>query len=150
MIYRILKNIYTKKLHRFCIDLGNYKNTKLIAGIGRSGTTWLEEIVNYNNTYRIMFEPFRVDKVDIISNWNYHQYIRNKNKEERYLKPTKIILSGKIRNEWIDHHNRKVFANKRIIKDIRANLFLNWIKNYFPEIPIVYIIDIHVQWRIQK
>lgn len=135
-----MKNIYTKKLNRFCIDFGNYKNTILIAGIGRSGTTWLEEIVNYNNSYRIMFEPFRSVKVDILREWDWHQYIRTDNNKEKYLKPATTILNGNIRNQWVDHLNKKIITNKRIIKDIRANLFLKWIKNNFPEVPITYII----------
>lgn len=140
MIYRFLKNIYAKKLNRFCIDLGNYKNTILIAGIGRSGTTWLEEIVNYNNSYRIMFEPFRNVKVDILRKWNYHQYIRTDDNQEKYLIPASKILNGNLRNRWVDHSNKKIITNKRIVKAIRANLFLKWIRKNFPEIPIIYII----------
>lgn len=140
MIYHSLRKVYIKKLNRFCIDLGNYKNTVFIAGIGRSGTTWLEEMINYHHDYRIMFEPFRVDKVDILRQWNDQQYIRPDNHQDKYLKPARIILNGNIRNKWIDHFNKTVITNRRIVKDIRANLFLKWIKNNFPEIPMIYII----------
>ena len=58
IIKRILKRL-RMQFGIFHIDL-NYSpsNTVLIAGSGRSGTTWLSEILNYNNDYRSIFEPF--------------------------------------------------------------------------------------------
>ena len=50
------------------------------------------------------------------------------------------ILSGDIRNKWVDQYNKKYFCVNRIIKEIRINQNLKWIKINFPEIPIVYII----------
>ena len=37
------------------IDIGNYKKTIFIAGSGRSGTTWLMELINRNNEYRLEY-----------------------------------------------------------------------------------------------
>jgi hypothetical protein len=45
-----------------------------------------------------------------------------------------------VRNPWIDGHNRKLIAKKRLIKDVRANHLLKWIKANFPEIPIVLLL----------
>ena len=62
----------------------------------------------------------------------------------RVLHPTWSARGGqivyeKIRNRWIDEPNRKVIARKRLIKDIRANHLLRWIKTHFPEVPIVLL-----------
>ena len=37
------------------VDIGNYKKTIFIAGSGRSGTTWLMELINRNNEYRLEY-----------------------------------------------------------------------------------------------
>jgi hypothetical protein len=121
------------------IDQNDYRVSLFLAGSGRSGTTWLQEIINYDNDYRLMFEPFYPEKVDILRHWELFQYLSPSNNEPEYLEPTKKILSGDIRNKWIDKYNRKLFPKKRVIKDIRANLFLYWIKQKFPEIPIIFI-----------
>jgi len=121
------------------IDKNDYRNSIFIAGSGRSGTTWLQEIINYQNEYRILFEPFYPEKVDIISDWQPFQYLNASVDSQEYNDPAKAVLSGNIRNNWVDKYNRRLFSNKRIIKDIRANLILFWMKQKFPELPIVLI-----------
>jgi len=116
------------------------ENTILVAGTGRSGTTWLGDIINYKNEYRIMFEPFASKYVKECNHFNYKQYIRPDSKAEYFLKESHKILSGNIKNQWIDRYNRKFFCNHRLVKEIRANFFLKWIKNNFPSIPIIFII----------
>ena len=80
-----------------------------------------------------MFEPFHCKKVTLLKGWRYHQYLRSDNRDEKFLEPATTILGGKIRNEWIDQFNRKRIVRKRLIKDIRANLLLKWIRENFPE-----------------
>lgn len=125
----------------FPIDFGNYKNTLFLAGSARSGSTWLMELLNFDGSYRVMHEPFHSYKIKILKEWRYLQYLRPGNQEEKYYKPAKKILSGQIRDkDWIDKYNHKNITFKRIIKDIRSNFFLFWMKQNFPEIPIVFII----------
>ena len=126
--------------HSLFFDFGDHQNTVFLAGTGRSGTTWLQELINHNNDYRIMFEPFHSNKVNIIKHWNYRQYLRGDANSERYLKPAEIILSGDIKHPWIDSHNYKMIARKRLVKDIRTQLILHWIKQKFPDIPIILLL----------
>lgn len=127
----------TQKLY---IDFGDYRRTIFLAGSGRSGTTWVENIINYHNDYRIMFEPFHAKKVPVLRHWKYRQYIRPDNRDEKFLRPALTILSGSIRNDWVDKFNHKRIVTRRIVKDIRASGFLKWIKENFPQIPIVLLL----------
>jgi len=129
-----------KILNRLIVDTGDYRRTVFLAGTGPSGTTWVEELINAKNDFRIMFEPFHSDKVELVSDWNYRQYLRCSDRTEKFLQSATAILSGNIRNEWIDCFNRKLISRKRIIKDIRANHILKWIKCNFPEIPIILLL----------
>jgi len=133
-----IKNIILSELTH---DLNSdYRNTIFLAGTGRSGTTWISKVINHRNEYRYMFEPFHPYKVNICNHFRYRQYLRPENKEPRYLRTAEKILSGQINNYWIDSHNNKLFAKKRLIKDIRANLMLKWIHVNFPDMPIILLL----------
>jgi len=118
----------------------SYKDTILLCGSGRSGTTWLAELINNENSFRYMFEPFHPELVSLAKHFNSRQYLRDFNKNEEYLLPASRIFSGRVRNLWIDRYNRKILPKKRLIKDIRINLLLKWIKVHFPDIPIVFML----------
>lgn len=81
------------------IDFGNTKNTIIVAGSGRSGTTWLGDILNYKNNYRVLFEPFHKQKT---KEWNVpylRTYLNPEKEYPEYANKIKTILSGKVSNE---------------------------------------------------
>jgi len=122
------------------IDLGDHRDSVFLAGSGRSGTTWLSGIVNHSNDYRLVFEPFHPDRVSICRNFRRKQYLRPSDAREEYTGPARAILSGRLRSSWTDRFNRKVVARRRLIKDIRANLLLGWMRENFPDLPIVLLL----------
>jgi len=135
-----LKLFFTKQIFRIVhVDMHDYRKTVFLAGSARSGTTWLQEIVNFKNEYRVLFEPFRPDKVELVSDWKQYLYLRKDENSPLYLDPMKDIISGNIKNIWVDTVNHRLFSQKRIIKAIHANLLLYWVKCHFPEVPIILI-----------
>jgi len=107
-IKKIIKKINPAR--HFSLEINsNLEKTIVLLGSGRSGTTFLSNIINYKNDYRYMFEPFRYSKVKIIKNLGNVVYLR---KNERYL-IIKKVLSGKIQNSWINHLNKKIISKKR-------------------------------------
>jgi len=86
-----------------------------------------------------MFEPFHSHKIDILQDWNYRQYLRPDDGDAKYLIPAKRILSGDIRDAWIDKYNSCIYSNTRLIKDIRTQLLLGWIFRNFPRVRIVML-----------
>jgi hypothetical protein len=126
--------------NKIFIDLGNYENTVFLAGTGRSGTTWIQNVINHEANYRIMFEPFHSKKIELLKAWNFRQYLRSNDRNPVFLKPASVILRGQIKDPWIDQLNKKILVNKRLIKDIRTNLILYWIKHNFPQIPIIFLL----------
>jgi hypothetical protein len=125
---------------RFYLDLGaDERDTMLIAGAGRSGTTWLGELVNATNRLRTLFEPFSRNHLDD-PNFHVRQYINTDSDDALLYTTVRRILCGRTRGQWIDRYNKRILAQKRLIKAIHANLFLNWIHVHFPKMPIVYVI----------
>ena len=139
MLHRVIHKA-VQLSNRLFVDLGDRHETVFLAGTGRSGTTWLQNILNYDNTFRVMFEPFHSRRVNLVSDWNYRQYLREDNGDKQFLEPAQMILEGRIRNEWIDRFNRKRIARRRLIKDIRSNLFLHWIRRHFPEVRMILLL----------
>ncbi len=123
------------------VDLGGGpEDTVFIAGSGRSGTTWIEEVINRNHDHRILFEPFWGRHVPELRSFAEHQYLRSGNSDPRYVEPVARILSGRVRNRWIDHHNTVHLPRKRLVKEIRANNWLGWAADLWPEMAMVFII----------
>ncbi|MBU0529704.1 sulfotransferase [bacterium] len=134
--YRIKNRL---KKHSIDMDCSN-KSTIFIAGMGRSGTTWLSELINYKQNYRDIFEPFLPYKVKISSSFKYLQYLNPNYQDSILTKSAKTILSGQFKSEWTDVNKNRLVTNKRIIKDIRANLMLKWLSNIRPGMPILLLI----------
>ena len=89
---------------------------------------------------RLMFEPFHTGLVSDFAQFNYFQYMRPGQENSALLDYAYRVLSGQIRHPWIDRYVDTVLPRRRVIKDIRACLFLRWIHDYFPEVPMVFII----------
>lgn len=123
------------------VDLNSeYRNTVFLAGTEKSGTTWISDVINYRHDYRYIFEPFWSAKVPMCKGFKPQQYLRPGNDDHYFVEVAGAILSGKIRSTWTDRYHRRFIARQRLIKDIRANLFLKWMHDHFPEVPIILLL----------
>lgn len=112
----------------------------IVAGTARSGTTWLAEVIASQMPARIMFEPFHSEFVEEFARFNYLQYMPPDEEDAALFDIVQRILTGQIRNSWIDVQVETLRPQWRIIKEIRACLFLRWIHDRFSQVPIVFII----------
>jgi hypothetical protein len=137
VLNKIKRNIFSRLLFDNCQDL---QGTVLLAGSARSGTTWLGDVINFNNGYRYMFEPFHPRHGIPFGDIDGRRYIRSGSSESNDIAIARSILSGRVRSEWVDKFNKKMVCNKRLVKDVYANLILKWLQDNFPEIKIIFII----------
>jgi hypothetical protein len=123
------------------VDLarGNHRRTVFLAGTGRSGTTWLSELVNHDRRYRNVFEPFYPGKGTEFVNFRSKQYLRTGDRREEFIAPARRLLAGESRSLWTDRGGALV-ARRRLVKDVRANLLLGWMAETFPGMPIVLLV----------
>ena len=112
----------------------------IVAGTARSGTTWLGELIASQMRCRMMFEPFHTELVSDFAQFNYFQYMRPGQENAALLDYVRRVMLGEIRHPWIDRYVDTFLPRWRVIKEIRACLFLRWIHDYFPEVPMVFII----------
>lgn len=116
------------------------RDTTLVVGSGRSGSTWVAEVVNHRNEYRLVFEPFRRDRVRKARQIRLGHYI-DPSEQGHPLGPTiDALLAGKVRSWWTDRPNRRRIVSRRIVKEIRITNLVPWIRVRHPALRIVYIV----------
>lgn len=136
---RLASKIRRRIIGTLYVDVGEGPSeTIFLGGSGRSGTTWLSEVINFDNRYRYLFEPFHPRYVPEWSGFPERPYFRATDQPPGALEITRRILSGKIRNRWVDAYNTRLVGRQRLLKDVRANMFLKWLSVNFPEVPIVF------------
>ena len=118
---------------------GDHRSAVFLAGAGRSGTTWLADVLNHDHVYRDMYEPFNQTFVPEIRAFRRRQYLRPDNVEPRFVDGVRRIVCGQVRNRWIDQNNENVVCTRRLIKEVCANLLLRWIYERFPGMPILFV-----------
>lgn len=153
MNYRdILKPIYCRAYLALMRDIGDTSDAILLAGLGRSGTTWVSNTINPNHDFRYIFEPFnrvrhcQCKQIDFLD-FHCHLYIRPESHSPERNEVARKILSGELKDLVFDFENaqsflqgkRKLKFSKRIIKTICSNLFLKWINVNFREVPIILL-----------
>jgi hypothetical protein len=124
------------------VDLGKGDHTSsvFLAGSGRSGTTWLSRIITHRRGFRYVFEPFNPREVGPFGHFKTKQYLRPDDQREQFIGPARLALTGLLRHPWTDRFNGRIVARRRLIKDIRANLLLGWMRANFPGMPIILLL----------
>ena len=133
------------------------KETVIIAGSGRSGTTWVQDSLAAANNMRTLFEPLKPDSVSSAADFAY-QYVDVHANNDELTTFMEKVFSGEMRSIWVNYrlrpdgfnvfknglkdtyfylrksyrHYKKYGAagngnNGMIVKFIRANLMLPWI-----------------------
>jgi hypothetical protein len=127
-------------MRRVALDFGfAYRQSVFIAGMGRSGTTWIAEVLNYDRRYRTVFEPFHPGQVSAAAHLDPLRYRRPTTEDSLLLKYSRRVLTGRVGGPWIDRFNRRLISRRRLVKEIRANLWLKWLKLHFPDLPIILV-----------
>jgi len=125
--------------HKLFFDRHDLSKAAVISGSGRSGTTWIGQVLGSIAHYRIMFEPFHKQETEVLHDWHYRQYVRPDDRSSAYVEPASLILSGRVHSHWIDKFNGEVFPRGRLIKDIRIQMLLPWMHKTFPDVPIAIV-----------
>ena len=133
------------------IDLNhNLDQTVFISSFGRSGSTFLAQLLNYKRDYRILFEPLKEHEQ---YGFDFEQWIPT---SERSTTRQDIIhyfsnmMAGKLSSNWIDRDNKAGIYTKRIVKEVRSNLLIPWLTETFPFVRFIVLLrnpfDVYNSW----
>jgi hypothetical protein len=98
------------------------------------------EIVASQLSGRLIFEPFHPELVSDYRDFHYFQYMRPEEDDPRLLEFSRRVLSGRIRHPWTDRYVETLRPRLRVVKEIRANLLLYWLRLRFPEVPLLFVL----------
>lgn len=135
---RVFRRSLLRRLYRD--PGGGVERTILVAGTGRSGTTWLADLIDAVVPTRLMFEPFHSRLIEPFRSFPYFPYRRPDASDEALREYAERVFTGRIRHPWVDRAVSHLRAERRVVKEIRANLFLKWIRLQFSEVPLVFIV----------
>jgi len=143
-LFETLRMSIPKPVKRFVrsqfFDAGGIDKTVFLAGSHRSGTTWAAAMLNFDNRYRDMYEPFNGERVAQTALFTYGLYLRPDDPAPPYAAAAESVLAGRIRNETVDRRNKRFFATSRIVKETHANLWIAWLHRRFPSVRIVLLV----------
>jgi hypothetical protein len=123
------------------VDLGHgCGRTTILAGSPRSGTTWLSNVLNYDNRFRYLFEPLNKAHSEIWRRRPYAVYLPPDLRDDSLERVLRRLLSGRFRDPWSDQYNRKVLGARRLVKTVATNTLLPWIHATFPGTPIILLL----------
>jgi hypothetical protein len=118
----------------------NYKNVVWIIGSGRSGTTWVSDLINYKKQYREMIEPFRPKVIKKMSFLKLHHYLREGESWRQFSSVAKRVFHGDFYHKDIDSANNSFIYKDLLIKDVFANLLAFHISKKNPKIKTILLI----------
>jgi hypothetical protein len=129
-------------LWRPIVDLDrSVEKAIFLAGLARSGTTWLSRTLNYRNDFRHINEPFTPWRFRNCDAFPLALYLRPDDTSPKYVEPARRLITGEEGFNYMTHHyNRRVFCSRRMIKEVRANLWLKWVHERFPGMRIVLLL----------
>lgn len=141
-----VRETYKKLRSALVVDNnGDWRKSVFLSGGERTGSTWVAELINYNNEYRFLYEPFFIQPPgypDIYKTLpdNRIQYIRPDFIDSSYLAHAEFILSGRFKHPHVDMYTPRLRCDKRLIKEVKANGWVKWLKNNFPDLPILVLL----------
>jgi hypothetical protein len=112
----------------------------LLVGSGRSGTTWMAEVLTEALHCRLVYEPLRTKSVPWTAAVRRGHYLSPDDSDPAVAAVLDRILRGQIRNRFTDRYNTVRLPRRRLVKEVRATNLLPWIVQRYPRTPVVYLL----------
>jgi hypothetical protein len=108
--------------------------------MGRSGTTWLGELINHRQGFRVLFEPFLAARVPEAAPFDYLAYIQPGDRQPDRIQAARAILRGEASGDWANKLAGSQHEGAVLLKDIRTNLMLAWLSEIEPAVRLVLLV----------
>jgi hypothetical protein len=135
------------KLNKIIFQIKDYelRDTLVVAGTPRSGTTWLAEVLSATSEYAMIYEPLHPVRFPEAarSGFQARTYLpagKTWISGEKYLEE---VFTGRIssaRFEGMKNFKKAILSHKLIVKFIRVNRLLPWLSEKFNVRHIILLI----------
>lgn len=113
-----------------------FPDTVAVIGTGRSGTTWLAQIIAASGM-ELIFEPLHSGQVPEAEECKPLPLVARPGDDPPWTPVIARALAGEFRNEWTLRANPG--ASRRVIKFIRGNLIADWMSRRFRIRPVFIV-----------
>jgi hypothetical protein len=120
--------------------LGNYEDVIWVVGDGRSGTTWLGDLINWDQRYRELFECIHPVHVKQTRKFGFNPYLRADDHNSPVGEFLHSVFSGKFKHLRADTSKPQLFYQGLLVKDIYGNLLIEWVHQNIPKVKKIMII----------
>ena len=136
----ICKRAWRRLICQMHLDLGSRRECLIVNGLGRSGTTWVGNILQSLGGYRSLFEPFFPAYVPSATPLGYFPYFGDSVASKEQVQIANRILSGRMHGKWVDRDNGFGIYRRRLIKDIRSSYMLPWLKQQMSGLKLIIVV----------
>lgn len=119
-----MKTLLKKFICRLNLVIGGFDDVLFLLGEGRSGTTWVQEVLNFDGKYREMFEPFNGLK-QLKLDYRSHYLLPDKDNKAGLTEHISAVGRGDFLDTHISRSLNRIFYQGLIIKDISAHIILD-------------------------
>ena len=122
--------------------------TVFLSSGARTGSTWVAEVINFENDYRFLFEPFssfaalRPSWAPRLEPDDRLRYIRPDCDDGELIEQATRVVSGRIRHPEVDqyNYNARISFDRRLVKETKSNLYLKWLHRCFPQMKLLLLL----------
>jgi hypothetical protein len=145
----IYRPMYNRLRSSLMIDRNMDPRTTLFVSTGgRTGGTWVSQLVNFDGAFRLMFEPISRERLLVTPGLartlpdNRLQYIRPDSTDGELVRRVEAVITGRYRQPLTDQYNYtpRIVFNKRLVKETKSNLWAKWVHERFPRMPIMLLL----------
>jgi hypothetical protein len=87
------------QIPRPIIENNRIDHSLFLNASGRSGSTWVSEVIKYRNDYRLIFEPFHPYRsISLFKGFTQREYLVEKGQNPLMEEGIDFVLSGRIRH----------------------------------------------------
>jgi sulfotransferase family protein len=144
----IVRPLWNRVRSASIIDGGaDAKQTVFLSSGARTGSTWVAEIINFENDYRFLFEPFSM-VAPLRPSWaprllpdDRLRYIRPECEDRDLVEQAARVVSGRFRDPEVDqyNYNARIVFDRRLVKETKSNLYLKWLHRRFPQMKLLLL-----------
>ncbi len=120
--------------------LGRFDEVVWLIGDGRSGSTWIANLIASTRHYRQLFEPFHPFKVPQFAQFPLNKFESRKARNDALKAKMAAIFDGRICHRRVDGPPARLIYDGLLVKDVFASLFAAWAMEQFPTSgPVLFI-----------
>jgi hypothetical protein len=119
---------------------GSVSRSVVIFSSQRSGSTLLAELLVSRKRQRLIFEPFWGSAVGVSRDITRGRFIDPESRDLALNHLLRMVLSGRVRNLWVDRENPSRLPRGRVIKDCWGINLAPYLARHFPEVPLILLL----------